>query len=151
MIYYIDLNSFAHSARPGRKVEMSVWCREGPHYPCFGSGSKNSMVYKRLSFERNPFSYLVIRWAFDMVLGVQNPMYPASKFTPLDASETFSIIIQHHHRHTQLLPHIHIIKQHHHTHYIVTTTNTNPHATYYNSSHNIIIHTHSYYHTYTSS
>ena len=43
-----DLSSFAHSARPGREVEMLGWSREGHNHRYFRSGSRISMVCKKV-------------------------------------------------------------------------------------------------------
>ena len=42
------LSSFAHSARPGHKVEVLGWIRKGLNYQDVGSDVKNSMVLKRV-------------------------------------------------------------------------------------------------------
>ena len=72
-IYFI---SFAHSARPGRKVEMFGWSQEGHHHRYFISCLKILMVRKQVvAFiavikpiaSTHSSSYLVIKWVVDML------------------------------------------------------------------------------------
>ncbi len=41
------LSSFAHSARPGHKVEMMGWSQEGHNHWYFSSGLRNAMASKK--------------------------------------------------------------------------------------------------------
>ena len=56
-VTFIYTSSFAHSARPGHKVEMLGWSREKRHHQYFISGCRNSMVWKKdvvLTFVMGP-------------------------------------------------------------------------------------------------
>ena len=45
---WVHISSFAHSARPDRKVEMLGWSREGYHHHYFSFGLRIQWLEKRL-------------------------------------------------------------------------------------------------------